>query len=142
MSTITFYRWSLLIPIAVPVALLAFAGGNSAFAGVAELFLMSLLYGGIPYLLTLALLARPLLHGDEQQYNRLTWIAPPIMVAVQVVCGFTFGLCSQPTDRWGGAILGFQFALMLAVYTVTFGYGYVALTRAGLWLAHRIGLVY
>ena len=142
MSTITFYRWSLLTPIALPVAMLAFIGGNGDLAGLAQLFLMSLLYGGIPYVLTVALLSRPLLYGNERQYTLLTWVAPLVMIAVQTVGGFLLGMCLNPTDRWGGATGTGGLMFALGVYTLVFGYGYVALARIGLWLLRRMGLVH
>ena len=142
MSAITFYRWSLLIPIALPLAMLGFAYGNHALAGTAQLFLLSLIYGGIPYAFTIALFARPLLNGDERQYTLLTWIAPLVMIAIQTVGGFLLGMCLSPADRWEGATSIGGFMLALGIYTLAFGYGYIAFVRVSLWFLRRMGCVH
>lgn len=142
MKTITFYRWALLTPVAVPLMLLPFISGDSGIAKVAELFWLSLIYGGLPYVLTLALFARPLINGSERLYNLLSWIAPLLVITVQVTGGFLVGFCVSVTDRWGGATSTAGFMLILGMYTLAFGYGYVSLTHSGLWLLRRFGLVH
>ncbi|MBC8136797.1 MAG: hypothetical protein H8F28_13010 [Fibrella sp.] len=140
MNTITFYRWSLLTPIAVPVALLPFVRSGNPLADIAQFFIWSLIIGGIPYLLTLSLFARTLICGTERQYTVLTLIAPLAMVAVQTGCGFVYGFATSAGNR----IAAFEsagFGLMLGACTLLLGYGYVALTHLGLWLFRRLGLV-
>lgn len=134
MSTIAFYRWSLLLPIAVPLALMAFK------SPLTEFFMYSLAYGGIPYVLTLTLFARLLIRGNEREYMILSWFAPLLMILVQVTCGFVIGCFTSASgtsnwlqSAWGTA----QFMLFLGVYTLLFGYGYVVLTNITLWMLRR-----
>ncbi|MBC7806969.1 MAG: hypothetical protein H7145_12550 [Akkermansiaceae bacterium] len=141
MRTISFYRWSLLMPIAIPVFLLPFSNSDGLLAGIAQLFQYSLIYGGVPYVLTILLLLQLLIRGNERQYLVLTLVAPPAMVAVQLACGFAIGLLTSQADRWIDALSGASFALMLGIYTLAFGYAYVALTHSMLWLSRRAGWV-
>ncbi|MBC7805056.1 MAG: hypothetical protein H7145_02785 [Akkermansiaceae bacterium] len=142
MKTISFYRWSLLMPIALPVALLPFSGGNDSLAGIAQLIMASLAYGGIPYVLTILLFLRPLIRGNERQYLLLSLVAPLAMVAVELAGAFTIGLLATQNDRWSNALSGAGFAFILGVYTLAFGYAYVALTHLMLWLSRRAGWVW
>jgi hypothetical protein len=135
MTTATYYKASLTLPIILP--LLAFGGtylaGERAGDGVesvAYLLLASLLCGGVPYVYT----AYHLLRDMDRQYDTdgveaLVWAAPLRMLIPCVVfwplAGLVLGAFNgQPLGGIGGGLLA---CLILSPFVLIFGYGYVVL---------------
>lgn len=127
MSVKTYYRWTLLLPLLVPA--LAWPLLNllsSGFAGMAAyLLFLSLLIGGVPYLLFAIGFLLWMRDASDARVHRGILLAPVVYTAVMVVCLTLFllvdGTFSNSSDSLG-TFVGFALA---------FGYGYVALAELG-----------
>lgn len=126
MSVRNYYRWSLLLPVLVPVlAIPAFALGVDLLAGVALWLWWSLIFGGVPYLffaLGFLLWTRS---RTDTQIRVGVLLSPLAFVAVLVPC-FALFLAVDASLSSSMDFLG-----MLAGFSVAFGYGYVALAELG-----------
>jgi hypothetical protein len=123
MTAKRFYQASLTLPIVVPLAL-----AGSGLARGKSFLLMSVLYGGIPYVFA-ALWALSWIDFEDE--TRTLWL---VVRAPFVVLGF-FALLAVPFGlvlRWSPQILG-GMLLFAAFYSIILGYCYVGLvliTRA------------
>src|SRR6185503_10506705 len=123
----TIYRVGIWLPLALPIAVAGAVHGLGMFVPtgpiqkVVQIFLMSLLYGGVPYV-PLALWATWWVGGrPEPEIRRLMMRAPLLMAAVFVLFSVVTGLIvSQPVAFIALAVLG-------AIVTIPLGYAYVGL---------------
>ena len=124
---LTFYRGAIWLPIALPVAValllhgLGITIGTGALRKIAQVLLMSLLYGGIPYA-AIALWATWWIGGrSEPQIKRLVVRAPLLMAAVFAPLALVAGVAVGAPEPFAAvAVLG-------AIFSIVLGYAYVAL---------------
>jgi hypothetical protein len=123
MTPVTYFRASLLLPIAAPLALLPF-GMNA----VAAILLMSLGFGGIQYVIFAAFLFWWIGRlKTPRRIRRLSLIAPLCFVPVQAAGWVIYGYLSTlsipgPTGIW-------NVLPAFAVYTLVIGYVYVGIVN-------------
>jgi hypothetical protein len=127
MAIHTIYRVGVWLPLAVPALVAGLVHGLGTGVGdgplqkVAQILLMSLAYGGVPYT-PLALWATWWIGGrPEPEIKRLMMRAPLLMVAVFVAFALLTGLVvGQLVPFVAVAVLG-------AIITIPVGYAYVGL---------------
>ena len=147
-STRTFYRGALALPLVLPwiaVPMGWWVGGWMAW--VSHVLVLSLLVGGVPYLLALPLLWQRIGRARTPAgQRRVVYTAPlicaPLMgVAWVLVYGLSEGW--GPVDVPVASRLG-ELAMSLATvsaYVLVLGYGYAMLTQALFHLARRSGWI-
>ncbi len=148
-SAETYYRCSLAVPLLVPLGALAVraaAGTLDWEAGSAGLLALTLVFGGVPYLLTAALLLWRMRGMDAARMARLSWFAPLLMAAVTVACAALYlALGFRETADFDGGAMGLialsGVAALMAFASLVFGYAYVALVHAALALLRALRLV-
>ena len=98
---IRYYRWSLGLPLAVPVA--AFVWGRVGFGGdVVVLFLVSsLLVGGIPYGLLVAGVLVWSRNRPAEAFRRLSYLMPLFMAALSVALFVGIALVDSQRPSFG-----------------------------------------
>lgn len=126
MSIRTYYRWALLLPLLVPALASALQSLLPGFASVvAYLLFMSVLIGGVPYLLFAAGFLLWMRGASDARVRRGILLAPLTYTVVMLVCLTLFllitGTFANSADSLGTFV---WFALV-------FGYGYVALAELG-----------
>lgn len=135
MRTLSFYRLALLLPLAVPLALLPL--DQSALVGV---LMMSVLFGGAQYLVFavgLSVWMGRVRHDRARMERRLFW-APPLFIPVQAIGWLLFALV-QGTP---GAILGALWLLLpFTLWCLVLGYAYVGAARLACAALRRLGWV-
>lgn len=134
MKTLTFYRTTLGLPLAVP--LLLFPLDRSALGGV---LIMSAVFGGVQYLLfALAFGAWLGRLGAPARIDRVLWRAPLLFLPVQVIGWLLFfAVQGEP-----GALYGALWMLPpLAIWCLVLGYAYVGLARLACGVLRRLGWV-
>jgi hypothetical protein len=123
-----YYRWALLLPLAVPAlaSLLLLVEPRSPGLGLVLMYLFwSLLIGGVPYLLFAAGFVVWMRRAPEHRLRAGILLSPLIYAAVLLVC-FTLFLVVD-----GTLVNSVEFLGTLAIFAVLFGYAYVALAEAG-----------
>ena len=152
MNPHTLLRSLLLIPLVVPllvvglVEALQYAGVG--IQGVIRLntlvFITSLVVGGVPYLMTAALLwFRIGRCGSRQSAIKLMFIAPLIFAPLQAIAMLLWSLLQIPvgvsvSEQVGEGVL---IGLVMSIYGLIFGYFYAACTAIIFLGAARLGLV-
>lgn len=125
MSTTTFYRLCIWLPVALPTLLIVVVnifGLRDLVGWVGELVAFSLFYGGIPYL-ALAMWAMWWVRGrSENEIRRVMYRAPLIMLAVFVPTALMIGFLVGAPGPWAAV------AAQGAAVIVLLGYFYVGLT--------------
>ena len=132
MSSRTFFSFALLLPIVAALA--------GLLSSALRVLVVPLIFGGVPYILfAIALLFQIRRAPTKSRLVRLSIAAPPFFVPFVVAFVLIAG---------GGAPRMFPLTdiatqmIPFAVYTLIFGYLYVAIAW-GLWaLARRIGVVH
>jgi hypothetical protein len=131
LTEIRYYRWSLALPLAVPMA--AFVWGRVGFGGdVVVLFLVSsLLVGGIPYGLLVAGVLVWSRNRPAEALRRLSYLMPLFMAALSVALFVGIALVDSQRPSFGedsinavGAI-GPYVAIILVL-----GYAYVIVVNS------------
>ncbi|WP_420129349.1 hypothetical protein [Longimicrobium sp.] len=126
MSVKTYYRWALLLPLLVPALAWLLQGllpGSAA--AMAYLLFMSVVIGGVPYLLFAIGFLLWMRGASDARVHRGILLAPLTYTVVLVICLTLFllvdGTLSNSSDSLG-TFVGFA---------LVFGYGYVALAELG-----------
>jgi len=138
MNEVTYWKASLVYPIALPVLVISWAWTHPQIPEWASVLGFSLVYGGAQYLL-LAVGALVLLRQrPARSWRRAALIAPLLMVPA-----FWFGFALYVV--WDGvfplsSLLGFQ-AIYFTRITLLLGYSYVGLAFAGYALLRSIRLL-
>lgn len=126
MSVRGYYRWALLLPVALPVLMLpAFALEFDVLTGVALWLGWSLLFGGVPYLLFAMGFLLWTRGRTDAQVRLGILLSPPAYVAVLVPC---LALFLAVDGNLSGSL---GFLGMVAAFGLGFGYGYVTLAEIG-----------
>jgi hypothetical protein len=138
-SVATFFRWSLAMPLVLPLLVLPLGLARNEVGGLGFLLLMSLVFGGVPYLVFAALLLWWSRGKSEAQLRRAGLLAPVLMLPVYWLClildtAITRQIVRDPAD------LG-NLMFTLSLFILTFGYAYVILAMAMLALFTRLGWV-
>ena len=134
MKTKTFYGFALTSPLWLPILLRPLANVD-LFEGLIGFLTLSLIYGGIPYLLFLGGAFFYFRRQSGQRLRDATKIFPVIFTGILLLGLVILGLASSQLE-W---------ALYIAFYFLTFGfvfgYAYVALAEIIYGLLGRAGLI-
>jgi hypothetical protein len=133
-----YFQLSFLLPIILPLLAWLTAGFNSNLGnGISTVLILSLVVGGIPYLLFLAGFFCWVPGNDLRSIQRFTFLAPLLFIPVFLACGFVVML---PKMRLGEElrnmidwVLGFSYLILIV------GYFYVILVNAGYYLLRFAG---
>ena len=132
MSTSTAFKWSLSLPLLVPLLSPSF---ESVAPMLAYLLFGSLVIGGIPYAILAVSLLVFLHDSDERRIRRTLAAAPLLMVPVLWICMLAIiVVTTSPSTRdvsweWIGGVSG---------YVIVIGYAYVAVVFSGIWALRRL----
>lgn len=135
MRTVSFYRLALLLPLAVPLALLP--RGQSALVGV---LMMSVLFGGAQYLvfaIGLSVWMGRVQHDTARMERRLFW-APPLFIPVQAVGWLLFALVQGAPGTLPGAL---WLLPPFTLWCLLLGYAYLGMARLACAALRRLGWV-
>lgn len=117
----TFFRVALAVPLVVPFAVLPF--GMNAVVGV---FLLSLAFGGVQYVLFAGALFLAIgRFRSAERITRLSFWAPVLFVPVQAAGWLLYVQHSEPQGQFEPSQL-----LPGAVYSLLLGYAYVVVVNA------------
>lgn len=120
------YKWSLALPVLVPLALLPLALSWQTAPGpvqwVLQVLVFSLMYGGVPYVVLVSALVWWMRGKGEREIRRALGLAPLLMLPIFWVCLWGYLLWTtwpevRPADFWG--------TLVLSEYVIVLGYAYV-----------------
>jgi hypothetical protein len=128
MSVKNYYRWALLLPLALPALaslLLVMEPRAPGLVLVLMYLSWSLLIGGVPYLLFAAGFLVWMRRVPEGRVRAGVLLSPLVYAVVLLIC-FTLFLVVDGTLANSMEFLG-----VLVVFAVLFGYAYVALAEAG-----------
>jgi len=146
MTTATYYKTTLILPVAVPLLTFGeeYLRGESqgGFYFFACFLLASVVLGGIPYLYIVFRLGREIAYATSpEEVQRLIEGAPVRMLpacavcwmAVAVACGAVYGILGEGISAFLIAIAwGIGGTLVLSLFVMLFGYAYVFLAKLGL----------
>jgi hypothetical protein len=145
MNAASFYRWSLLLPILLPVIAFSLAAQGlvpESLRTPAVWLMGSGFIGGLPYLLVLVFTRSRIRSLDRTRMERFLWRLP-MLTAPLVALGALVLVILGPRRvsdvfQWREASALRRFATTLAFMTLAFGYGYVVFIRGSvgfvLWL--------
>ena len=140
MTVQSYLERAFLAPVVLPLLMipaLVIEGVPELLGMAAIVLVMSLVFGGIPYIVFAVLLLRWLRDRDERTWHRATWLAPPLFAAV-LAAGLA--LWSLLAGAFDGRRLA-ETASYFAVWFVGIGYFYVLLVHAVRLLLVRARLV-
>jgi hypothetical protein len=136
----TYYRTSLALPIVLPLLVagpgLLTSGMDGMSSGFGGFLGMSLVFGGVPYLVTAGILLFLMRRMDARGMARLTWLAPLLMLPVAWACWYAFSAVTN--DRMTGEA---GMMLLLSGFVLAFGYAYVVAVHVGRLVLSALGLV-
>jgi hypothetical protein len=140
MRTATFYRCSLLLPMAVPAGLapLLAAPLRDGLRDAIGMLVIVSIYAAIPYVIVALGLLRWMTGMIEREMRSAALVAPWAMTGTMVLLAGILGLFSGGSDSWAmfaGALC------ILAVLSLAFGYAYVGLAHGLLALLRACGCV-
>jgi len=147
MRVTTYYRWSLALPICLPLAVilalapLTLVQDSVPFplTAVLVVFVWSLIMGGVPYLILAGGLWFWMRGKSERGLRRITYLAPLVMIGVYALClvalSLALGLGPEPWE----STLGFM--ALSAVSILGLGYLYVFFIDGLRWFLKRKGIV-
>ena len=120
------YKWSLALPVLVPAALsplaLNWRTAPTPVAWVLQVFVLSLVYGGLPYLVLVGALVWWMRGKGEREIRRALRLAPLLMLPIFWAClGGYLLWTSWPEVRASD----FWATLELSGYVIVLGYVYV-----------------
>jgi hypothetical protein len=120
------YKWSLALPVLVPVALLPLARSWRTAPGpvewVLQVLVLSFVYGGVPYLVLVCALVWWMRGKGEREIRLALRLAPLLMLPIFWGCLWGYLLWTswpeaRASDFWG--------TLELSGYVIVLGYAYV-----------------
>ena len=135
-STRAYFQYSLLAPIAIPLLLWPFV----QVSGVFFLFVLSLAFGGVPYIFFAAglfFLMRRI--SSVATIRWLTLLVLPVFVPVHAI--LMFGLSSVAEYGGFGSLEVWDYLPAFATYILLVGYGYVLVVNAGYFGARKLGWI-
>jgi hypothetical protein len=128
MSIKSYYRWALLLPLAVPAIaspLLLVQSMPPLLAAVVWFLFWSVLIGGIPYVVFATAFLLWMRRLPEHRVRTCILFSPLVYAAVLLTCLTLFllvdGALASSTDSLG----------MIVTFGLLFGYGYVGLAELG-----------
>jgi uncharacterized membrane protein len=147
MKVIKVYKWSLALPLIVPILSaipLLFVSSNDAeplglLSGVIAAIILSGLVGGIPYLILVGLLLWWMRYKNEKQIRRVLILSPILLLPLSLIFITTISLL-----RFGAEETLTDFSEVLTFYVpfiLGFGYGYVALVFGAVFMLRRTGVI-
>lgn len=120
------YKWSLALPVLVPVVLwplaLSWRTAPERVQWVLQVLVLSLVYGGLPYLVLVSALLWWMRGKEDREIRRALRLAPLLMLPIFWGCLWGYLLWTswpevRASDFWG--------ALELSGYVIVLGYVYV-----------------
>ncbi len=126
---LSFYRWSLLSPVVVPLiaaGVMWLDGGFRDGGGVtywASAVVLPGLFGFAPYTVTIAIGWPWIRRFDEARLRRFLWILPVLVLPATVLFGVAWGLSVGP----GGAAFA---AVWFPAFALGTGYAYVVMVSS------------
>lgn len=149
MTVATLYRWSLLLPIVLPVIVFTLVVRQAVPSSWANQWLAVLVgsgvFGGLPYLMVLLLTRSRIRTLGKFDMERFLWRLPLLtapLVAPVALVPFVLGTMSLSDADWWEVQELFWISIALAGLTLAIGYAYVLLIRVGvavaLWLRARV----
>ncbi|HQU81777.1 MAG TPA: hypothetical protein PKY59_01545 [Pyrinomonadaceae bacterium] len=148
MDLIKFYRFSLFLPIIVPLLIspaMLFLPTMSHNLGLIVLFVVySVLAGGIPYLILAIPLFFRMRNKTENHIRKRLLLMPVGMIAIFAIfalAAFIGSLFSADRNTFATFKGGLESLLFVSLFTLIFGYFYIGLTFGILWLLKRSGRI-
>ncbi len=135
MSPATFFRISLVLPIALP--LLLWPLGINAVLGI---LLMALTFGGVQYVIFAIWLFFAIgRKSSSAEIQNLSFVAPLLFVPIQAVGWVAWGYYGRLSNP---ELVGIWEPLLpFAVYTLAIGYLYVGIVNVMFWAFQKKGFV-
>jgi hypothetical protein len=148
MRELKFYKLLLLLPLVVSVALIPLFDVDLHLPEWLQTVIYTTaasgLVGGIPYLVLVALL---LLWGrgkNEKEFRRALMLSPVLMIPIYILFSLSLGILFE-RERFGSQSVGWDTVLTLsffALFILGYGYAYVAIGLAALFVLRRFGLIH
>ena len=139
MTVAAFFRWALALPLVLPLLALPLALVRNEVGGLGFLLLMSLVLGGVPYLIFAGLLLWWSRGKSEAQLKRAGLLAPFLMLPVYWLVLAIDALVTRQIVQELTNLGNLMFTLSL--FLLAFGYAYVVLAVVLLALFTRLGWV-
>ncbi len=135
MTSRKFFRLSLVLPIALPLAFLPF-GTNL----VSALLLLSITFGGVQYILFAAWMYFAIGRRQcDEDIQRLSLLSPLLFAPVQAVGWLAYGYYEKLSNP---ALIGLWDGLLpFAIYTLLIGYFYVLLINGAFLVLRGLGII-
>lgn len=147
MKSINIYKWSLFLPLIVPLLFalpLLFVSQNAVepfgwFSGVMAIFIYSGMIGGIPYAILAGFLLFWMRGKTEKQIRCALFLAPILLIPmffafITLLSVLRLGI----VENLGNMIPEFIFYIP---FLLGFGYGYVALVFGAIYLLKRMNKI-
>ncbi len=120
-----YFQISFLGPIIAPLMLLPFYNSKTVLGGVVNLLFYSLVFGGIPYLLTLAALCFICWGMKDRQIQIITLVTPLLFTGILIGCYIILAMF-HPQKSTKTII---PLIPILAIVSLVVGYGYVLIVN-------------
>ena len=151
MRVTTYYRWSLVLPLCLPIAVILALVPLAPYLNSMPVplttpimvLVWSLLAGGVPYVISACALWFWMRGKSERGLRRITYVAPLVMIGVYALCCLALALVVAPdpvfTSAWWSDLL--VFVAYSAALIIALGYGYVVVVDGVRWFLKRKRLV-
>lgn len=121
MTTQTWFRWSLLLPVALPLLLLPLLlMGGQGFDSLVWIVGLPLIFGGVPYLPFAVGLACALGRTGPSRAVKLVWLSPLAFAMTEAL--FVAAALLAGNASWAQ---WWMLPSLLAAFALVYGYGYV-----------------
>jgi hypothetical protein len=152
MRVAIYYRWSLVLPLCLPIAVILALVPLAPYlnslppplATPIMILVWSLLAGGVPYVISACGLWFWMRGKSERGLRRIAYAAPLVMLGVYALCLLALSLAIEPeppfTSAWwiDGTLVFFAYSAMLIMLL---GYLYVVVVDGLRWFLKRKGVV-
>ena len=137
MKSKTYFRASLLIPLALPIVLYPLGVSSGITSGAIFILLASLVFAGVPYLLFGAILFLWLgKMSSIKKMKTLTYITPLLFIPFYSIIFFPWAYFFDDSS------FSFDFFLGSSMYILLLGYGYVIIVNMGYLLLNRYEILH
>jgi len=142
MNKLTYLRCALAIP-----ALLALAAWLLERAGfstlLGDMLLVSMAIGGVPYVLTFAVLLVISVRGQSETFEKWWFFSPFLMLFMCGVCGFCVMIFNGYAKGWEPiqVLVFLGLWMMTGMYSLMLGYAYVLIAASVLVILQRFGVI-
>jgi hypothetical protein len=133
-----YFQLSFLGPILVPLMLLPFRSTDSYLGFLAHLMTISLLFGGIPYVLTLGVLYFICRGRNDHQIQVITFITPLLFIVILTCCYLILAIFRNSTENTKITISSMP---IFWFFSLIIGYGYVLVVNIIYFLLKSLGVI-